>query len=206
MTWQGAPGRWTPLPVLVCPSDRNGPKVLTHGSATPQTSQGFHGNYVLCAGSDYFDPPYSIDGGSLNGVFFWKSAVRLTDVLDGASNTLLGGELIVLPDIVTYDIRGSYYNDAHSGSALFSTLYPPNAAVPDQSMWCNTAPQAPCVNLGGNTDDSHSTRWFSLRSYHPGGVNALLGDGAVRFIPDGVDPGTYRALGSRAGGEPAGAF
>ena len=44
----------------------------------------------------------------------------------------------------------------------------------------------------------------SARSYHPGGVNALFMDGAVRFVPDSVDQGTWRAAGSRAGGEMGG--
>jgi prepilin-type processing-associated H-X9-DG protein len=39
------------------------------------------------------------------------------------------------------------------------------------------------------------------RSYHPGGVNALFGDGSVRFLKDTVDGGTWRALGSLRGGE-----
>jgi prepilin-type N-terminal cleavage/methylation domain-containing protein/prepilin-type processing-associated H-X9-DG protein len=39
------------------------------------------------------------------------------------------------------------------------------------------------------------------RSYHPGGVNALLGDGSVRFVKDSINGFTWRALGSVAGGE-----
>jgi prepilin-type N-terminal cleavage/methylation domain-containing protein/prepilin-type processing-associated H-X9-DG protein len=39
------------------------------------------------------------------------------------------------------------------------------------------------------------------RSYHPGGVNILLGDGSVRFIKSTVDGMIWRALGTVAGGE-----
>ena len=206
MTWSGAPDRWTIIPNLVCPSDPKSPKVLSYGSSTPQSSQGFYGNYVLCAGNDYFDPSYSPDGRKLNGIFYWKSAIRIPDITDGTSNTLTGGELLVVPDTTTYDIRGDYYNDAHNGSALFSTLYPPNSSVPDQSMWCISIPTAPCQDLGGNNDASHAHRWFSLRSLHTGGVNGLLGDGSVRFISNNVNASVYQALGSRAGGEPAGDY
>jgi prepilin-type processing-associated H-X9-DG protein len=38
-------------------------------------------------------------------------------------------------------------------------------------------------------------------SKHPGGVNLLLGDGSVRFIKNTIDLATWRALGTRAGGE-----
>ena len=48
----------------------------------------------------------------------------------------------------------------------------------------------------------------SARSSHPGGVNALLGDGSVRFAREGIDVATWRALGTRNGGEvvPADAY
>ena len=42
---------------------------------------------------------------------------------------------------------------------------------------------------------------ITSRSYHPGGVNTLFGDGSVRFIKSTVAIGTWRALGSIAGGE-----
>ena len=41
----------------------------------------------------------------------------------------------------------------------------------------------------------------TARSYHPGGVNALMGDGSVRFIKSTIDGRTWRALGTVAGGE-----
>ena len=42
---------------------------------------------------------------------------------------------------------------------------------------------------------------LTARSYHPGGVNALLGDGSVRFVKSTIDGNTWRALGTIAGGE-----
>jgi prepilin-type N-terminal cleavage/methylation domain-containing protein/prepilin-type processing-associated H-X9-DG protein len=38
-------------------------------------------------------------------------------------------------------------------------------------------------------------------SYHPGGVNVLLGDGSVRFIKDSIALSVWRALSTRNGGE-----
>jgi prepilin-type N-terminal cleavage/methylation domain-containing protein/prepilin-type processing-associated H-X9-DG protein len=38
-------------------------------------------------------------------------------------------------------------------------------------------------------------------SYHPGGVNTLMGDGSVRFTKDSVNGVTWRALSSIGGGE-----
>ncbi|MFO0953226.1 MAG: DUF1559 domain-containing protein [Isosphaeraceae bacterium] len=41
----------------------------------------------------------------------------------------------------------------------------------------------------------------TARSFHPGGVNTLLGDGSVRFIKDTINGRVWRGLGTVAGGE-----
>jgi len=47
------------------------------------------------------------------------------------------------------------------------------------------------------------TNWgqIAFRSLHPGGVNFAKADGSVMFIKNSVNLLTYRALGTRAGGE-----
>ena len=42
---------------------------------------------------------------------------------------------------------------------------------------------------------------LTARSYHPGGVNALFMDGSVHFITNSIPQMTWRALGTRNGGE-----
>jgi prepilin-type processing-associated H-X9-DG protein len=66
----------------------------------------------------------------------------------------------------------------------FFTAAPPNANVPD----CMVA-LPPYVGV------------FSARSYHPGGVNAAMCDGSVRWFTSSTDRLIWRALGTRAGGE-----
>ena len=48
-------------------------------------------------------------------------------------------------------------------------------------------------NNAGNNDE--------LFSFHPGGVNVLLGDGSVKFIKDSVSMKTLRGLVTLKGGE-----
>ena len=45
-----------------------------------------------------------------------------------------------------------------------------------------------------------------IRSRHPGGANAALADGSVRFIPSTIDQNTLRALVTRNGGETVGDY
>ncbi|MBA4187834.1 MAG: prepilin-type cleavage/methylation domain-containing protein [Planctomycetaceae bacterium] len=195
------PGHESVVPTLMCPSDPANPKVMTAGAATPVASQGFHGNVVVCGGDTYFTPTGGTDGTALNGVFYAKSKTRLTDISDGTSNTLFASELILVADTGTADIRGRYYNAIHCG-VMFSTIYPPNSTVGDNPQgYCVPLPRAPCTGAPGTTN------CFSLaRSYHLGGANVSLGDGAVRFVSNGVVPAVYQALGTRAGGEVVGDY
>ncbi len=66
--------------------------------------------------------------------------------------------------------------------AFFTTLTTPNTKNAD------------CTYTG-------DSGMLAARSRHPGGVNALLGDGSVRFIKDSVREDIWWALGSRAGNE-----
>ena len=59
------------------------------------------------------------------------------------------------------------------------------------------------VDVIGIPESSGGPTYAALisRSYHPGGVNVLFGDGSVHFIKDSTDGQTWRALGSVSGGE-----
>jgi prepilin-type processing-associated H-X9-DG protein len=209
-----APNRWTIIKTLYCPSDPASPKNVTNwmdtvnaqgggrpgpSNGTPEDSEGFHGNYALCAGSSVFNPAGDPGGMSLGGMFFSWSQTTLGSVTDGTSGTLMGGEILLVRDNGTDDMRGRYYY-SHQGNSLFSTLYPPNTTVPDRQSYCiNLRPAAACSPGLDNLI-------LSLRSNHPGGVNTLFADGSVRFVANGINPTTYQALGTRAGGEVVGDY
>jgi prepilin-type N-terminal cleavage/methylation domain-containing protein/prepilin-type processing-associated H-X9-DG protein len=196
----GFPGMASQVNALMCPSDPTNPKLNTFWGGFNTPTQGFSGNYIVCLGNDYFNPGGAANSANLNGVFYAGSKTRTTDILDGTSNTAFTTELILSPDTVAHDIRGRYYNPAHGG-VFFSTRIPPNTTVPDQFNWCSSAPvpRAPCIWTGTNM-------FVSPRSYHMGGVNLGMADGAVRWIGNGISQTVFQAIGSRKGGESLTAF
>jgi hypothetical protein len=59
-------------------------------------------------------------------------------------------------------------------------------------------------NKGPGCDRDTSTTIVDLKpasSYHTGGVQAVMADGAVRFVSDNIDQGVFIAAGSRNGSE-----
>jgi prepilin-type processing-associated H-X9-DG protein/prepilin-type N-terminal cleavage/methylation domain-containing protein len=191
----GFPGQGAVIRTLMCPSDPTSPKTQTYWGGLGTPTQGFSGNYVTNAGSDYFNDGGYLKSAHLDGVFYAQSKTTFAGITDGLANTAMVSELILVPDTSSHDIRGRYYNPAHSGVS-FSTRLPPNTPIADAFNWCSSTPlpKAPCVWSG--------TFIFVLaRSYHPGGVNMAMCDGSVRMIRDSVNPAAYKALGSRNGGE-----
>jgi len=188
-----APDTSSAIATVVCPSDQAGPK--TYGVGGTPVSEGFHGNYALCLGSTVLNPADDLTGTRRDGLFFALSRVRFGDVLDGTSQTLMGGEIVVVRDLDDRaDTRGRYLDALHGGT-LFTTLQPPNTDVGDKGDYCIPISRAPCQPLGGDLIAHY------LRSYHPGHVNTLYADGSVRRLADTVAPNVVRAAGTRAGGE-----
>ncbi len=83
-----------------------------------------------------------------------------------------------------------------------TTAWPPNRRTPGRT----TGPQ-PDIDLTGQREKQGGPTYAAItsRSYHPGGVNVLLGDGSVRFLKQTVQGSVWRALGTVAGGEVIGA-
>jgi hypothetical protein len=194
------------IPSAMCPSDPTNPKLLTFWggmaskSAPAPPTQGFSGNMVACAGNDFHNAGGAANSAKLNGVFYARSKTRVSDIIDGSTNTVLLSEIILSPDKTGHDIRGRYHNPAHGG-VLFSTRITPNTLVPDQLNWCAGPPlaRAPCNQQGNDI-------FLSARSYHSGGVNLAMSDASVRFVNNRISANLFKNLGSRNGSETVGNF
>jgi len=87
----------------------------------------------------------------------------------------------------------------------FTTAMPPNQGVATVSRavgYSNAGQNLPMDWDSVDENDAGPT-YMSLcaSSFHAGGVNALFGDGSVRFVKNSVSPLTWYGLGTIAGGE-----
>jgi prepilin-type N-terminal cleavage/methylation domain-containing protein/prepilin-type processing-associated H-X9-DG protein len=193
---------------LICPSDTYNPSP-TYGAQT---------NYMADMGSGIVWQASLPPNTALpppNGVFYGNSATRIAEITDGLSNTGFYSERIV--------------GDGTTGiiSPIADVFFDPGAPLtPDDAMaQCqalniyNPANQIPMVMGVPWIDGQHimlhvtppntrSCGFFIVNravippsSNHPGGLNLLFGDGSVRFIKNSVSLQTWRALGTRNGGE-----
>lgn len=83
----------------------------------------------------------------------------------------------------------------HNG---FTTAWPPNKITPGGPGLSEPDVDVLSVRerMGGPTFAA-----ITSRSYHPGGVQTLKGDGSVRFISETIDGAVWRGLGTVAGSE-----
>ncbi|HKB35821.1 MAG TPA: DUF1559 domain-containing protein, partial [Gemmataceae bacterium] len=153
------------------------------------------------------DPP--------NGVFYGNSSTAFAEVVDGLSNTAFFSERVMAD--------GSNAIVSPESDVFFSPGAP--TTLDDAVQQCNAIDiqnlsnqfplfmGAPWVNgqhvyQHVTPPNSRSCGFFVyLRaimppsSRHPGGVNVNFGDGSVKFLKDTVHVATWRALGTRRGGE-----
>ncbi len=179
-------------------------KVLTCPSDTPNSPFGnlTNHNYALNYGNTNYTQWSYLNGVRFGGAPFSPNfsgrpkAAKLTDITDGTSNTMLAADVLQGQG---RDLRGFVWWGDASG---FTTYLPPNAAQPDviyTPYYCNNQPQRglPCTG----TPTASNPSMYAARSRHTNGVQAVMGDGSVRFIQNSINIWTWRALSTSQGGE-----
>ena len=128
------------------------------------------------------------------------------------TDMLLGGGVSTMTSDQQYDIcsttipplvggfsnlgRDTWYESTYMGTH-YNHMYTPNSSFPDCCLACRLS--------AGNTRagrDNTERVIITARSYHPGSVNVLMSDGAVRSVANTVDLTVWRAIGTRSGQEP----
>jgi prepilin-type N-terminal cleavage/methylation domain-containing protein len=97
------------------------------------------------------------------------------------------------------DSGHSEWEDGNTSQAGFTTAWPPNKVTPGAFGGVSVADTDLIAIREENGGPTFAA--ITARSYHPGGVNALCGDGSVRFVKSAVSGEIWRALGTMSGGE-----
>ncbi len=170
----------TPVKGYLCPSD---PRNLLG----VQSGNGALTSYVGVTGSDN-DINLQFNGPT-NGVFDISSGgVRLTDITDGTSTTLLVGERPPTANLQLGWWSASDYDTLLSTRQLYGDIFGAGGCV-SPGLFGPGSINGPC-----NGDGNHF--W----SFHTGGGNWLFADGSVHFLPYSASALTI-PLASRNGGE-----
>jgi prepilin-type processing-associated H-X9-DG protein len=135
-----------------------------------------------------------------DGVLYYASRTRLTDVSDGTSSTLLAGERPPGADL-WFGWWHKGYGQAGDGSldATLGVREVNRVHNPDRAAY-RACGRGPYPFTAGRIDYPCSA--FHFWSLHPGGANFAFCDGSVRFLSYSGDP-ALPALATRAGGEVA---
>ncbi len=208
------------VPILVCPSD---PNDRARTNATTGQVEHYPLSYHMNVGLYLvWNPVTRQDGG---GAFAPNAKFTHSTYTDGLSNTIAMSEGKMFsprvhdavlpaipptsPDGVASVTSGGAWSatNGHTewvcGRAIhtgFTTVFTPNTRVPYTASGVVYDFDVSSSREGRNQIDP-TYAVITARSYHSNGVNALLMDGSVRFVTNSVSLATWRAAGTRAGGD-----
>jgi prepilin-type N-terminal cleavage/methylation domain-containing protein/prepilin-type processing-associated H-X9-DG protein len=189
-SWGVAPPAISQLAIkpIICPSDTlpgRGVDTTADGASNPPVHWGIT-SYGTCAGTW----AYPQGSQTLDGIMHQNSKYKITDMIDGSSNTYLYGE------------RGHF-------DPVFDTT--PDGPLYGWGWWIFAAPGDNQLGTVGPinfrltpTDTTAAARTLRINvfgSQHSGGANFCFGDGSVRFMASGLALLTHQQLGTRKGGE-----
>jgi prepilin-type N-terminal cleavage/methylation domain-containing protein/prepilin-type processing-associated H-X9-DG protein len=152
---------------------------------------------IMAAPSSYAasvgDDSSEVDAKTGNGIFFRNSGIRIAQITDGTSHTVMVG------DRAFAQVKGIWAGAPNRGVTRAGL----------ENNWALATAPAPALTLVHNnwinitTDSDGGLDDFSSR--HVDGVNCLFADGSVHFIPsivlDGEERRNFWAMGTRAGNE-----
>jgi prepilin-type N-terminal cleavage/methylation domain-containing protein len=181
-----------PIPVFTCPS-----------AILPPSPYGFaYVTYRGVMGSQPLDDPPAdawMPQWWSNGLLGPNTVIRMQDITDGLSNTLLVGES-----------RFGFWGDGGSACSRIrndlqtSPVFGPQQPLDFDCVWPVTGHDGglPTGNPFDPVNSSTGYYFFGFGSLHDGVCNFVLADCSVRSISKSIDHALLRLLATRAGGEP----
>jgi prepilin-type processing-associated H-X9-DG protein len=202
---------------MLCPSDSSSNQKAFMGSGSSKTTQlgdnWARGNYAANAALGYMDysghPGYNAANATtdwtnryVRGVMGANVSLRIDDIRDGSTNTILVGE--IRAGLTPFDCRGVWAMSGAAPSALWAHGYNGQDNGPNSSSLPAGDGVSSCADVNAALGDATGvevarrgmactagSNWQqTVRSMHNSGGNVCLADGSVRFISDFIETGT----------------
>jgi prepilin-type N-terminal cleavage/methylation domain-containing protein/prepilin-type processing-associated H-X9-DG protein len=175
-------GILTPLKVVACPADDR--QFAAHNT-----------HYGYRAAPTGYQGNLGLNFKTTNGVLYYGSTVRFTDITDGTSNTLAIGERPPSPD---FWFGWWYAGAGEAGTGAADVVLGVRELNINTSPYTSSCPRGPYNFRPGQPSEMCDV--FHFWSLHSGGANFAFADGSVRFLSYSSN-NILPALASRAGGE-----
>jgi prepilin-type N-terminal cleavage/methylation domain-containing protein/prepilin-type processing-associated H-X9-DG protein len=217
------PAYATPIAVFLCPS-APGDAAVDYSAELGRSFGNFGINVTYPAGLIFGRTDYAPDAGmsaDIPGISINAGAsiicqppdgpVRITDIRDGSSNTIM---------VVEDAGRPGWYGSKGLVTSAGSYQAGPNGPAPQGGgAWADplnyiatngSDPSGSGIAAGGNFLGIPAAPWScangcsndsEIFAFHTAGSNVVFGDGSVRFVQNGLTMNQMSALLSRAGGE-----
>lgn len=215
--WQGS--RWQEeltslfIKTYECPADPAVTKLYEHSgmfdapgqlAKPPENHKVVQHSYLAVNG---------IDQSRFDGIIYVNSRTKVTDIKDGASQTLLVGER---PNWTTgpgnwFVDLGLEWSGADGGNlGVQEVQYPlggwensPTTQIAVATQMAATLRYENCTTTNPSNDTHPDSCLWHFWSYHPGGANFVFADGHIAFLRYEIGQDVINALATRNGKEVA---
>jgi prepilin-type N-terminal cleavage/methylation domain-containing protein/prepilin-type processing-associated H-X9-DG protein len=202
------------IATFLCPSDNPPNSTWPGGNNYLGNQQSW-----ACDLSENYPSTIATDSPMPQGIFYYLSSTTVAKVTDGLSNTAYFSEKIrgqgtpnPKTDMLVFVNQSSLNATYQACTSLNIMTAPPLTSYQGASwvmgeMCCtlynhvSTPNTTSCAGAPFPGNMANMAMQVPPSSNHPGGVNVLMGDGSVHFIKNTVNLQTWRALGTRNGGE-----
>ena len=164
-----------------CPSAEPPPQLVSCCGSIPGTKDAAETNYAGVATHTYPGPAYEPYG---SGCMYEESAVRMADIDDGTSQTLMIAEV-------------SHFPDGDPFQQMGLPQYCPGKVCELGHPWAAYDQVTTYYGINQNTTYLEC----GVQSSHPGGAAFTFADGHVSFLNESINQSTLIALTTRAGEE-----
>ena len=209
-----APAIGKHIPSLCCPSDNaatSNNRAVFAGQNWARCSYGASCSTNVNPGTTWWRNIATTQ----RGAFGHHSSSGIRDILDGTSNTVMSWEIRSGTNV--NDTRGTWANGRTGGGLVGNCLQgsPANSATGDcyginegrhsngDDVWGPAGYENVSIGMGGHSGNDGQA---GPKSLHVGGVHALVGDGAVKFINENIDRSLHIAVTTISGSDVVGEF